>query len=475
MTTRGGPGGTPAGRAVAAVTREAWRGVVAATDLLPPRWRYGHLRRATSSLLGGRSLPALGLGPVASSAAAVDEAAPSTAGIGAASALRCLLLTGGLDVGGVESVVATLAGGLPAEGLDALVVGTAGGRTADELRAVGVPVVLLDDDDAAERLAEILVTQAPEVVQLHNAPLPLVEVVARWGGPVVPVVHNMEIHRTAATWRALAALWRDAACTVAVSDVTARHHRAHLPGRADTVVIPNGASASLASRIPSRTDARERLGRVVGAVLDDDVVLLCLARYDPQKNIPGLVRAFLEAADVDRRLRLVVAGTPGDALEVRRADAVRRAGRSGDRVHLLGASDAAALLAAADVFVLDSFIEGWPVAATEAAAAGLPLVLADAGGAAELAAGRSGRALVVANAAGPAEEVDDRAVRSARRARRQPNEAELALALVTASAIPREATGRAFPPELSESTMVRRHADVLRRAAAVHGRPGGAG
>ena len=248
------------------------------------------------------------------------------------------------------------------------------------------------------------------------------------------------------------------------------HHRAHLPGRAHTVVIPNGASASLASRIPSRTDARERLGRVVGAVLDDDVVLLCLARYDPQKNIPGLVRAFLEAADVDRRLRLVVAGTPGDALEVRRADAVRRAGRSGDRVHLLGASDAAALLAAADVFVLDSFIEGWPVAATEAAAAGLPLVLADAGGAAELAAGRSGRALVVANAAGPAEEVDDRAVRSARRARRQPNETSPPWRS-SQRRLSTEATGGAFQPELSESTMVRRHADVLRRASR-HGQPG---
>ncbi|MGO8610190.1 glycosyltransferase, partial [Rhizobium johnstonii] len=77
---------------------------------------------------------------------------------------------------------------------------------------------------------------------------------------------------------------------------------------------------------------------------------------------------------------------------------------------LLGNSDARTLLTAADAFVLDSFFEGWPVAATEAAAFGHPVILSDVGGARELVDRDPRRSVLIPNAAGAADGVSDRRV-----------------------------------------------------------------
>ena len=204
----------------------------------------------------------------------------------------------------------------------------------------------------------------------------------------------------------------------------------------------------------------------------------CLARYDAQKNIAGTVASFLAAARTSRA-HLVVAGDPSDWLEYRRADAIRRSHPDGDRVHLLGTSDAATLLCAADAFVLDSFFEGWPLAATEAVSAGLPLVISEAGGAAELVARAAPGSTLVSNASGAAAEVTDgRAAAARRRASRQSNAAAIAAA-VTHVAQTVRAQGRSGPPaDDSFATMVAGHAAVVRAAVArrtdaiPHGRVG---
>jgi glycosyltransferase involved in cell wall biosynthesis len=206
---------------------------------------------------------------------------------------------------------------------------------------------------------------------------------------------------------------------------------------------------------------------VLGVPLGDDLVFVCLARHDSQKNIAGTVASFLRVVAIMPRLRLVVAGDPSDFAELLRADGLRRSSRDGDRVHLLGNSDPGTLLAASDAFVLNSFFEGWPVAATEAAAAGLPLLLSDGGGARELVALDPRRSALIPNACGPASEVSDARVRAARRrARHQPNAADL---VVAASAVAAAAAGgvrrreRGIPTEAAgQGAMVAAHARLLR-------------
>lgn len=385
--------------------------------------------------------------------------------------MRVVLATGSLDVGGVEAVVAMLAEGLASYGVDPVVLCSRGGRTAQRLRISGVTVQEAGDEAAAARaFAEI----HPDVVQLHSPPMYIVEAARARRLALVPVVHNFDIHRRASEWKYAAAVAADSWATIAVSATVAEHHRRLLPEAACVRlhVIANGASTKPTSEQagPSRLVARRLLSELSG-VPRQAVVVVCLARYDAQKNLTGLVEAFLDAAMHRPRLHLVVAGEPVDRLELRRVDAHRRSRSRGNQVHLLGHSDAATLLAAGDVFVLNSFYEGWPVSATEAATAGLPLLLADVGGGSELV--RAGvHGVVVPNpCGGNAASVNGRKVRRARRrVRDQPNRTEVADALVKLHdelplwAEQRDQLSTTAWLSLRPAVMVEGHARVLRAA-----------
>ncbi len=435
----------------------ALTGLTAVVDLLPARLRFGHVRTATRLLLR-TSVPVL-----AGSPRGPAPEAPSTTGGGAA---RCALVTGSLDVGGVEAVVGLLARRLPAEGLPTRVLALSGGRMAETLRAAGVPVTLCENDAA---LCRALVEDTGlEVVQVHNVGADTSDALLATGLPLVPVVHNIELYRTPAAWAATDRLAAAARVTIAVSDAVRRHHVDHLRAGAGgrVVVIPNGAPPVLLATAPGREEARETVSAFLGTSLADDLLVVSLARYSAQKNMTGLVDAALLACRQEPRLRFVVAGEPEDWLEYRRADALRRSEPAGDRVHLIGDSDAATLLAAADVFTLNSFFEGWPVSATEAAAMGIPLALADVGGARELLADETTQGVVAPNAAGT--ELSLASVSRARRARHQTTRAAFASALVEAARTGRPGTRS---DRFSHETMVRTHAAELTAASRPLERP----
>ncbi|GGD75683.1 glycosyltransferase [Microbacterium murale] len=431
--------------------------VVTLTDLIPPHFRYGYVHRLTRRMFQ-RTLPKL--------PAAVSRPVgtlPSTMPAGG-EALTCALLTGAMDIGGIGSVVETLAGALPSSGIRVVVLCTDDGVRAARLRSLGIEVVVVDMSTAAPTLQTI----APDVVALHGAPEYLESAAVASRIPLVPVLHNTEIHYSRARWNRFARILSAAAAAVSVSELVREFHVRHVsPALAGRIhVVANAAPPEEAPPQEERRAARHALGEVLRADLEDDIVFVCLARYDSQKNVAGLVSSFLSHVK-DPRVRLVVAGDPSDWSEVRRADAIRRSSASASRVTLLSSSDARTLLAAADAFVLDSFFEGWPVAATEAAAVGLPLVLADFGGARELVGAEAGSVLV-ANPSGSAGGVSDAAVASARRrSQRQPNAAELGAAIdevadrVRAGIRPSPAPTRALM-----DAMIAGHADILRHAAA---------
>lgn len=107
----------------------------------------------------------------------------------------------------------------------------------------------------------------------------------------------------------------------------------------------------------------------------DEVVVLHVGRLIPHKAVDVLIRA---AAAEDVRLNVVGDGPEQGALG-------KLASSLGARVTFAGqleGRELAAAYAAADVFALASRRETWGVVVNEAAAAGLPLVLSDAVGAA---------------------------------------------------------------------------------------------
>ena len=152
-----------------------------------------------------------------------------------------------------------------------------------------------------------------------------------------------------------------------------------------TVRIGNGVDVERFAPVPC--DARRALRRRLLDDRPDDRPICCtVARLSAQKGLDVLVEA---AAILRRRqgrppARFVVVGD-GELRE----PLERRIHERGveDAVELLGArppDEVAGWLAAADVFVLPSRYEGLSLAVMEAMACGLPVVVSDVSGSAEL-------------------------------------------------------------------------------------------
>lgn len=155
-------------------------------------------------------------------------------------------------------------------------------------------------------------------------------------------------------------------------------------GVKDCAVIPNGIPISEYQR---SSDARKTWRESQG-VTGNDVIFVCVARLEKQKNHGLLVKAFARVRDEAPGAQLLLAGDGVCRPELE--SQIDQSGLHG-RVHLLGQrSDIPELLAAADVFVLASDTEGNPLSVMEAMAAGLPVVATAVGGVPELVDQRSG-------------------------------------------------------------------------------------
>jgi glycosyltransferase involved in cell wall biosynthesis len=284
--------------------------------------------------------------------------------------LRVAFEVSTLDRGGLESVVARLALGLRERGVVPLVVCTRmGGRDADRLAAADVEVLVLTGS-AVERERQYeraLTERGIDVLNTHSSDVG-VPIAARLGIPSVVTLHN------AYTWlgsspldefrRIDSGVAGYVAVSQSVADFTARRFAID-PAR--IAVIRNGTELR---PFEERATARAALG-----IPDERVLLVQVGRIDPIKSQLALVAAMRTLAPDRPELLAWVVGDVGNAsyaLRVQRS--IERDGLAG-RVVLMGErDDVPRILAAADVFVMPSAIEGLSLAAVEAMSAGLPVV-----------------------------------------------------------------------------------------------------
>jgi glycosyltransferase involved in cell wall biosynthesis len=392
--------------------------------------------------------------------------------------LRCLAVTGLLDVGGMDEVVAFLARRLPALGMQTAVLhatsdpsatGEPAGRLGRMLLASGIEVREADEKRASAWIEH----WRPDVITAHGAPGWVLDIAERAGVPCVDTLHGMHTHFWA-DWRAEASRSARLSAMVSVSGLVRDQYLAGNPGFPPSriVVIPNGVDDQRRMS-GDRAAARSRLG------LAGEYVFVSLARYCLQKNTYGLLAAFAEVARSHSDAHLVIAGRPDDIRYYRWVLRLRESLPCRDRVHLRDhVSAPAELLAAADGFVLDSFFEGWSLASMEALFAGLPVVLSEVGGAREQIGGDPARGYVVANPLGDPLSVDWDAAGAARY-QPQVNRDELAAAmgeliagrgdyLDNRAQLAAESAAR-----FSADTCLARHAAVLRAVVTGAGLPHG--
>lgn len=183
---------------------------------------------------------------------------------------------------------------------------------------------------------------------------------------------------------------------VAVSEAVRRAHcESGAVASADVVVVRNGVDVE---RFSYSAQARERY-RAELAVGADVSVLVNVGRLTPAKDHRLLLSAFGQV----RRERAggLVLWLVGDGeLRPEVEQWIADEGLEG-AVRLLGArSDIPELLSAADLFVMSSAWEGYPVCILEACASGLPVVATDVGGVGE-AIGVTGSGTLVSHGSAP--------------------------------------------------------------------------
>jgi glycosyltransferase involved in cell wall biosynthesis len=239
---------------------------------------------------------------------------------------------------------------------------------------------LLADVKAIGQLWRVLRRERPDILHTHN-PKPGVygRIVGRLAG--VPIVVNT-IHGLYATpesslpkrwvvytleW--LASRFSDAELIQSPEDFQLLWERRIMPRR-KLRLLGNGVDLSrFGPDLSIRREVREEL-----ALSDDQVAVGLVARLVEEKGVPELIEA---ASRLDGRFVVFVIG-PKDH---EKSDAVSEellSRAESDGVRFLGMrKDVDRLYRGLDIFVLPSHREGFPRAAMEAAASGLPVIATD--------------------------------------------------------------------------------------------------
>lgn len=294
--------------------------------------------------------------------------------------MRALQLLGP-STGGIRMHVAALADGLERLGVVAPVLGPAGVLDGRGTQAGVVPVPAGTTPVGLLRARRALAPwrEDADVLHAHGLKAAWVAVRGRPRRPMVITVHNVVLDETAGRAAGLQrrleqAVLARADRVIAPSDAIAEGLGGTVARDRIRVVVPVSPPA-LPRR--SRADIRGRLG-----ISDDTPLVSCVARLHPQKDLPTLLRAFVDVAArvPDARLAVVGDGPDRSALEAESSrlgldDVVRWVGFDADAVDWIAASD---------VFALSSVWEAIPLVLPEAMALGVPVVSTDVGMASEL-------------------------------------------------------------------------------------------
>jgi len=165
-------------------------------------------------------------------------------------------------------------------------------------------------------------------------------------------------------------LLRDASRVVALSRVEAQQYKAMGVPEEKIAIIPNGIDLSEYADLPPKGAFKKKFG-----INSDEKIVLYLGRIHKIKGIDILVRAFADVVEKLDDVRLVVVG-PDDGY-LGELEALIKALRIEDKVLITGplyGEDKLEAYVDADIYVLPSRYETFPMTLLEAYACGKPVI-----------------------------------------------------------------------------------------------------
>ncbi|HEY9508041.1 MAG TPA: glycosyltransferase family 4 protein [Gemmatimonadales bacterium] len=294
------------------------------------------------------------------------------------------VITKASPIGGAQIHVRDLAAALASQGHAPTVITGGQGTFIDDLGALGIPIILLphltapirplDDLRALQEMHAALAGLEPDLIAAHSSKAGILARLAarRLRVPVVFTVHGWAF--TPGVPPLEAALYRGvermvgplASRIITVSEYDRRLGLAARVAPADRLVTVHNGMPDVPPALradPARSPVR----------------LVMVARYGPQKDHPTLLRTLASLREHPWELDLI-----GDGPAMGETQALARELGLDGRVHFLGQrNDVDRRLAAAQVGLLVTNWEGFPLSVLEAMRAGLPVVATDVGGVAE--------------------------------------------------------------------------------------------
>ena len=291
-----------------------------------------------------------------------------------------------LEVGGAESLVMQLARLQRSRGHEVSVIcqsrlGVLGERMVGE----GFRVDVVGTGNPLARFPRwwrLFRELRPEVVHCHN-PAPTIQAAsaARMLGAraVLSTRHSLvapPYHRKEETLYGIAALFCDR--IVGICEATCANLRGAPMAQPSKIVrVYNGAAPVTATEgLPD--DEQERLETT-------GTTFLFVGRLAAVKDLPTMVRAFALARERAPELRLWVVGDGAERVRLEALAAELGLAEKGGGITFWGERhDVPRFLLAADVFTMSSVSEGLPISLLQAMSAGLPALVTDVGGMAEV-------------------------------------------------------------------------------------------
>lgn len=298
-----------------------------------------------------------------------------------------VLLVENLDRGGLEEVVKRLAVEYQIRKISVKVFCTdKGGKIADDLIRMGIEVVVFNGQGSL--VEKYLLQSKPLVVNSHNGQK-FLDIFHRYGVPVVEVIHNMYVYL------GIAGIAREQKKAAYISQYIAVSKEAEKIFRQKILSPEQKKITVIGNAVEYKCDKSKnyKIIRETYGIPRDAFVFLAAGRIDSPKNQIGMIRAW----DIVRHLTdiptvLVIAGTVTDHEYERKIKRLLEERNLAEKIIFTGQCEKILeLMDASDAFLMNSYYEGWSMAASEALCSGLPLIHSRCGSGEELVAeGRNG-------------------------------------------------------------------------------------
>jgi glycosyltransferase involved in cell wall biosynthesis len=298
--------------------------------------------------------------------------------------MRILLLSTSMGMGGADKLLMSAAQEMRSRGHEVLIVSvTSLGSMGLEARSLGIPTESLEirrgfpDPRGLVRLGRLVRRWRPDVLHSHMVHANLLARALRLFVPLpvlVSTIHN--IYEGGPLWMTAYRLTNGLVdqMTIVSQAAADRFTRESIVPKELLRVVPNGVDLERFRKVAAGT--RESLRRSLA--LEREFVWLAIGRFQPAKDYPNLLRAFVKVRSHSPQTVLLVAGRGPLQREMERL--AEELGLAGG-VRFLGVrEDVPELMSAADGYVMASAWEGMPMVLLEAAAAGLPVVATSVAG-----------------------------------------------------------------------------------------------